>query len=339
VKEKILCIQLKQIGDVLMNTPAIRALTGHFPDGEIHFLTIPPAHQIFEFNPFIQKIHYYPKDNSFLKIISLIKRLKKENYSHVIDFHGVPKTALLSWLTRAPKRIGYQLRGRSLFYTNPVSSSPHLLYSGQKKNYLLSALGINVKALQLNFFTSDQDHQKADSILKQLKVNQDRFLISVSPVSRRDYKIWPADRFSAVCDFLIENYQAQIIFLWGPGEYHFIEAVRKNMQNRDLGDYEIPTLRETVALLKKVDLHIGNDNGPMHFANAAGRPSIAIFGRPLMENWLEPDSPTHLGIEFDPGCKKKCFYPKCQLECLTGIEIKTVTKTIQSLLNHLKDKS
>ena len=339
MKEKILCIQLKQIGDVLMNTPAIKSLANHFPNGDIHFLTIPPADQIFEFSPHIQKIYRYPKKDRFWASINLIKRLKKEKYTHVVDFHGVPKTALISWLTGATTRIGHNLRGRSLFYSHPVSSPRHLFYSAQKKSNLLSALGIEVKNFQLNFFTNHQDDQKADAILEQLKTNSDQYLISVSPVSRRDYKIWPASRFSTICDFLIKHYKSQILFLWGPGEYHFVEAVRKGMKNKDLGDYEVPTLRETVALLKKVDLHIGNDNGLMHFANAAGIPSVAIFGRPLMKNWIEPDHRRHLGIEFDPGCKNHCFYPKCQLECLNGVEVDTVKTLIGKLLSSLKDKS
>lgn len=129
------------------------------------------------------------------------------------------------------------------------------------------------------------------------------------------------------------------MFLWGPSGYPFIEAVIKGMKNKDLGDYEIPTLRETVTLLKKVDLHIGNDFGPMHFANAAGAPSVASFGRPLMKNWIEPAHRRHLGIEFDPGCKNQCFYPKCQLECLDGIEVDIVKELIGRLLSSLKNKS
>ncbi len=332
MKEKVLCIQLKQIGDVLMNTPAIRALAENYPNYEIHFLTESPAHQIFEFSPYIHKIYQYPKREKFLDIIKLIYQLRREQFSYVIDFQGIPKTAIISWLTGARKRIGHELRGRSIFYTHPVLSLEHFRYSAQKKGHLLSALGINVKGFQLDFFTDQQDEKKAELILNQLNVQPDQLLISVSPVSRRDYKIWPATRFSKICDFLIEHYQAQILFLWGPDEHHFVKAVRKNMKNSDLGDYEIPTLRETVSLLKNVRLHIGNDNGPMHFANAAGIPSIAIFGKPLKENWIEANSQKHLGIDFDPGCKNQCYYPKCQLECIENIQVDEVKKAILQIL-------
>ena len=161
-------------------------------------------------------------------------------------------------------------------------------------------------------------------------------MITISPVSRRDYKIWPAEKFAAICDFLIEKYKAQILFLWGPGEIHFIESVRQHMNNQDLGDYAIPTLRETVSLLKFSDFHFGNDNGPMHFANAAGTPSLAVFGRPLMENWIDLSNQKNRGIEFDPGCKHQCTYPDCQLACINDLEVEDVKQELHKSLEFLK---
>ena len=83
-------------------------------------------------------------------------------------------------------------------------------------------------------------------------------------------------------------------------------------------------------------MHFGNDNGPRHFAIAAGTPSLAIFGRPWAANWTPPQSNKHFTIEFDPGCKNKCYYPKCNLECLTGVTVEVVkselVKIIKSIL-------
>ena len=59
-KEKILCIQLKQIGDVLMTTPSVRVLAKTKPKAEIHFLTQVPSNQIFEFSPYLSKIILNP---------------------------------------------------------------------------------------------------------------------------------------------------------------------------------------------------------------------------------------------------------------------------------------
>lgn len=320
MKEKILCIQLKQIGDVLMTTPAIRSLAEACPDAEIHILTQVPSDQIFAHNPHVSRTLLYPGSEKLSEILSLIRILRRERYSTVIDFFGLPKTALLSRLTGASRRIGFERPGRSMFYTHPVKDGSTASYSALQRAHLLSALGISGIKPELDFFVGTEDESKADGILSRLNRDQTKPLVSVSPVSRRDYKVWPAERFADLCDFLIGEYSAQILFLWGPGEYHFIEAVREKMRYAALPDYDIPSISETVALLKQVDLHIGNDNGPMHFAISTGVRTVAIFGRPLMRNWTPPGQDRHLAVEFDPGCKESCHYPKCKLECIRELE-------------------
>lgn len=330
--KKILCIQLKQIGDVLMNTPAIRALSQKMDDVEIHFLTQRPSHLIFEKNPYVQKVIIFPKDLTLKTSFQMIAKLREEKYDTVIDFMGSPKTAILGWLTGAPQRIGFDFRGRNIFYTAAIPPAEHLDYSGYKKAHLLSELGVELPDPKLDFFIPESDQAYAVNLFKELHIDPNRPVISVSPVSRQPYKVWPAENFATVCDHLVEKFNAQILFLWGPGEYHFIESVRQQMKHSSLPDYDIPTIGETVGILEKVDLHLGNDNGPMHFAIATGVSTLAIFGRPLKKNWCPPNSSKHLAIEFDPGCKNSCTYPNCQLECLTGTSPQIVIEELNSLL-------
>ena len=330
--KKILCIQLKQIGDVLMNTPAIRALSKQMDDAEIHFLTQRPSHLIFEHNPYVQKVIIFPKDLTLRNSLKFISDLRKEKYEIVIDFMGSPKTALIGWLSGASKRIGFDFRGRNIFYNAAVTPAEHLDYSGLKKAHLLSELGLKLPEPKLDFYIPESDQVYADTLFKRLNIDPKRPVISVSPVSRQPYKVWPAENFARVCDNLVEKFEAQILFLWGPGETHFIEDVRKHMKHDSLPDYDIPTIGETVGILEKVDLHLGNDNGPMHFAIAAGVPTFAIFGRPLKKNWCPPKSSKHMAIEFDPGCKNNCHYPNCKLECLTGTSPEMVIEHVSKLL-------
>jgi len=329
---RILCIQLRQIGDVLMTTPSVRALARNYPQAKIHFLTETPSDQIYRENPYVDQVITFPRKPGVKDWFRLIQRLRRENYSVVIDFLGLPKTALLSSLIGVSCRIGFRFRGRSLFYSHSLALSPDVKYAPMHKLSLLSILGIESRDCQLEFFTSAEDQKKAGAILQQLQVKAGNPLISVSPVSRRDYKVWPAEKFAAVCDYLIETYSAQILFLWGPGEAHFINEVKAKMNREPLDDYDIPTISETAALIEKVDLHIGNDNGPMHFAIAVNRPTIAIFGRPLAENWTPPNNPNHIAIEYDPGCKRDCHYPHCKLECITDVAIEPVKESIKQIL-------
>lgn len=329
--KKILCIQLKQIGDVLMTTPAVRALAKEYPDAEIHYLTEKPSNQIFEYSPYVSKIITSPKKPGFSDSLQLLKDLRKEKYSLVVDFFGQARTAVIARFTGAPVRLGFHFRGRHQFYTHSVELPPEK-YSPLHKLHVLSPIGIQNRDAKLDFFISDEDKQKARSILEDLKVDPTSPLVSVSPVSRRDYKVWPAEKFAEVCDYLVETYHAQILFTWGPGEQEFIDAVREKMKQPSLPDYDIPTLRETVGLFELVDLHLGNDNGPMHFAIAARKPTIAVFGRPFADSWTPPDSDHNLAVEYDPGCKNSCTYPECGMECIKEVPAREVIAAIDSLL-------
>jgi len=319
-----------------MTTASVRALARAMPDVEIHYLTQSPSDQIFRSTPHISKTHLFPSTNSAKAVFKLLGQLRREKYHTIIDFHGLPKTALITWLIGSSIRIGIKKRGRSIFYSHPVKPLKDRRYSAIQKTHLLSPLNIKSEDPKIDFFIEDKDRQTAKDLFQLLGVNEDKLVVSISPVSRRDYKVWPAKNFAAVCDHLIENYHAQILFLWGPGEYHFIEAVRSQMRQTTLPDYDIPSISETVAILERVDLHIGNDNGPMHFAVAAGVPTMAVFGRPLLSDWTPPDNPLHMAVEHDPGCKEDCFYPKCGLECIKDLKTDPVIAEIDLQMDRIR---
>ncbi|MFX1325875.1 MAG: glycosyltransferase family 9 protein, partial [Promethearchaeota archaeon] len=191
----------------------------------------------------------------------------------------------------------------------------------------------------LIFNVSKNDKKFAADFFVQNNLKDSDFVVSLSPVSRQPYKVWPAKNFAFITDWLIREYKAKILFLWGPNENHFVEDVIQNMQmaGETIYDYAIPTLTETKALLEKVDYHFGNDNGIRHFAIAAGTPTFAVFGRPFPENWTPPNQNLHRWIEFDPGCKSDCTYPKCEhLNCINLVDVRKAQHIIKHQIEELK---
>ena len=331
---KFLLIQLRRIGDVLMTTPSIRLLHESYPNSNVTFLTESPSDQVLNENPNLNEILLYRKPESIIESLSHFMNLRSRKFDCVIDFYGNPRSALMTRFSGAPMRIGFDFRGRSLAYTHPIKIFGKAAYSAVDKAQLLRPLGISVSDFRLDFFPEEKDQIFAKKLFKKLSVEESDFVVSLSPVSRQPYKVWPADRFAQVADWLIEKYNAKILFLFGPGEKHFVESVRALMKMPALPDYSVPTLPETLSILKRVDLHLGNDNGIRHFAVAADTPSLAIFGRPWAANWTPPDQTLHHALEFDPGCKKKCVYPKCKLECLKGVNVEAVKTELEIIINN-----
>ena len=319
-----------------MTTPSIRLLRESFPEAHFTFLTEPPFDQVLRENPYLDEILLFRKTETLRETLRFFPDYPHHQFDTVIDFFGNPRSALITRFSGAPIRIGFDFRGRSLAYTHPVKISTEKTYAAQDKAQLLKPLGISAEDFGLDFFTAEKDQNYADDLFEKMGIKNKDFVVSLSPVSRQPYKVWPAERFALIADWLIKTYNAKVLFLFGPGELHFIDSVRKAMTQTALPDYAVPTLTETLAILNKVDLHLGNDNGPRHFAVAGGTPTVTIFGRPWAANWTPPQQTLHRTLEYDPGCKNKCVYPKCNLECLDGVTVEAVQNELENVMKNIR---
>ncbi len=335
----ILLIQLRRIGDVLMTTPSIRAIRETYPDAQISFLTEPPSHQVLRHNPYLTEVLVFQKKASLWQHFQFLWQIRQKHFDLVIDFFGNPRSALISWFSGAKYRIGFDFPGRGLYYTHCVDLTGKEKYAAEHKSLLLEPLKISLDSLSLDFFVDETDREYVDALFQQMHLNKHDFIVSISPVSRQPYKVWPAQNFSNIADRLIEVFGAKILFTYGPGEKHFVEQVRHHMHHQALPDYPVPTLSQAKAIFERVDLHLGNDNGLCHFAIAAGIPTVAIFGKPKALNWTPPQQDRHRAVEYDPGCKNQCSYPKCDhLNCINGIEPEKVARATFDLIEHFQLK-
>ena len=328
----VLLIQLRRLGDVLMLTPAIRALRNSFPGARLDVLTEAPADELLRSNPYVSNVLLLTKRGSATTTLRLLGQLRRARYDFAIDFNGLPSSALLCRASGARRTIGFAIAGRGLLYGQRVPLRP-AGYSAQHKLDLLGPLGLNSTDCRLDFFVDESERLWAKRFVSELGLNAHDRLITVSPVSRQPYKVWPPERFATVADHLAAQQANKILFLYGPGERHFAEAVRQRMKAQTLTlDYPMLTLRQTRALFDLVHLHVGNDNGPAHFAIAAGTRTVTIFGRPHAANWTPHGNPVIAALEYDPGCKSACHFPKCRLECLSGVSTDSVIAAAERLL-------
>lgn len=337
--KRILLIQLRRIGDVLMTTPAVRALKKRFPEAKITFLTEPPGDEIFRHSPYVDEILLHDRKWQVVDYLRFIHKLRQRRFDLVIDFFGNPHSAQLAFLSGAKYRIGFNFRGRRWLYTSKVNlPADKNLYSPLHKLSLLKPLGIEEKDCQIEFFCSAIDYAYAQAITTKLGISQDDFVIALCPVSRRKYKVWPAEKFAWIADNLIEKYRAKILFIWGPNEKTFIDNVKRQMKyvDKTLDDYEISTLSQFRTLFEKVNLYVGNDNGLRHIAITANTPTVTVFGQSNPYNWTPPENKLHEFVAYDPGCKKNCNLDKCKnYRCITEVsEIEYLAK-IEGLIKEL----
>ena len=104
---RILLIRLREIGDVVFTTPAIRGLRQHFPSAHISYIVEPAAAPIVASNPHLNEVIVSPGRRGlagFRDDLALAGRLRAARYDLAIDFHSGPRSSLITWLSRRARQ-------------------------------------------------------------------------------------------------------------------------------------------------------------------------------------------------------------------------------------------
>lgn len=352
VSPKILIIRLGSVGDVVRTLPALRLLRDKFPNAHITWLVEEMVMDLLENHPDLDEILLFPRRKivkGLLNPLTLIptikepfkfvKELRRKKFDLVLDFHGIFKSGLLSFLSGAPKRVGFT-RGFSkelnyIFNNLLINPGNQRLNRIEKNLALLAGIGIDPVELEPIIPITDEDRKKIDIFFSQNQINNHKPLIAIHPgtSSTTPYKRWYEERYAALADILIEKYHFQIIFTWGLGELPMVERITSKMKNRAWISCKTENLRQLSEIFRRCNLYIGSDSGPMHLAALVRTPVIALFG-PTDPIVNAPSSKNrNLIIRKDVSCSP-CRKFNCSSKiCMKAIDYNDVLGAVIKLLN------
>ncbi len=268
--KKILVIELSNLGDAILTYPALSALWRRFPEAEFHLLAGPRTEELFEKESHFRKIWLWEKESLLWKQAGLIARLALQRYSWVIDFRHSLIPLFLPGARRTPilrRRFGNGLH----------RADQHLA--------LLEPLGIPPAN-----GTSPLPFGEVEKAQARAWLEPGKPVVVMVPGSRSHLKRWPADRFAAVADRLIQEEKAQVLLVGDPSEREIAETVRRSMISLAKNLAGQTTISQLAALLAESRLVITNDSACLHAAEAMGVPTVAIFG-PTDEKKYGPRNP------------------------------------------------
>jgi ADP-heptose:LPS heptosyltransferase len=293
--DRILLIQLRQLGDILLTTPAIRAVRRAFPRARIDFLTHNMGRLILARNPDLNQLWTYSEKDSLWRQLTLLRQLSQAGYQLTIDFMYNPRSALMAWSTRAPRRLAFESR-RHWAYTDLVTPPAETDYIVREKLHLLAAMGIQGagERLQLPWFEAD-----AQLIINWAKSHPEfaeaPIRVAVSATHRREERQWPVEWYAQIADRLQQEWGACIVWIWGPGEEEFVDSAM-SFCSRSMLKAPATSFAELAALLGNCDLFVGNSNGPSHVAVANDTCSLQLHGPTLAKAWC-PMNERHMAIQ------------------------------------------
>jgi ADP-heptose:LPS heptosyltransferase len=326
---RILVIKLRAIGDVLLSTIVTKNLRLAYPLAQIHYLTESPSVEVLRGNPFIDDVLVY--DRKSMSGLGLIRAVRRGGYDVVIDLFGNPRTALLTRLSGAGQRVGFRFRGRSYAYNIVAEPRGNRVHNTEFNLDALGALGVAIQDRSIYFSYDDADVRCVESFLPPA-FTRGSFVVCINSGGGWYTKRWGLDRFAALADHLVAEYNALIVLPWGPGQLPEAEEIRKKMT----GEAFIPpatTLRQLGALLKRCTIVVSNDSGPMHIAAAVGTPVLGIYGPtdPLLQG---PYGDKHVVVRNEGLDCLGCNLTSCPIghPCMLGLSVETVLQGVRQLL-------
>jgi ADP-heptose:LPS heptosyltransferase len=339
---------LREIGDVVFTTPAVRAVRARFPHAHLSYLVEPAAALVVASNPHINEVIVVPRKN-VLADVALGWRLRARRFDLVIDFHCGPRASLLTWLSGAAVRVGYDVPARGWMYTMR-SSRPRELrprHAVQNQWDLLTLLGIPEPDRQRSPVEMAVDSTAAARIADRLAragVSTTDRLILVHVSAGNPFRRWPQEAFSKLAAALAARDGTRVLLTSGPSEVEAANRIAAEARRRltsglgdrvlTLGDFSLAELR---ALLDQVVLYIGGDSGPLHIAATSGVPIVGLYGPTLpvrSEPWRDPrlitESVEVTGLECRP-CDQRTCTPG-DFRCLTRISPEAVLEAADRAL-------
>ncbi|MBH0232630.1 lipopolysaccharide heptosyltransferase I [Helicobacter pylori] len=338
---KIAIVRLSALGDIIVSAVFLVAIKECLPNAQIEWFVDERFSTILEHSPYIDKLHPIAlksvlKTFNPLKIFKLFKSLRAYEYDIIIDMQGLVKSALITQMLKAPKKVGFDYasarEGLSAFfysqkvsiaYDEPILKRNFTLLSqalNLPKNEILKEIsqGLNSRAKAFSY----QDSPKINA----LNLNENKpkilFVLETSKIN----KTYPTERFKELA-LMLEN--CQICLLWHANEEKAITLYHALKHQRDVLLLPKLTLNEVKALLFKMDLIIGGDTGITHLAWALQKPSITLYGNTPMERF-KLESPINVSLTGNSNANyhKKDF-------SIQNIEPKKIKECV---LNILKEK-
>jgi len=337
---RILIVRTDRIGDVLLSTPVIKALRDNYPHAYIAMMVSPYGKNIVEDNPYLDEVIIYDKDGkhkSWRRSIKFAQNLKKKRFDLAVVLHPTNRVHLVTFFAGIRRRIGYD-RKLGFLLTDRIEHTKQL---GQKHELeyaldLVRCLGIEPKDKTLFMPLKPESEAWVEKLFKQEGIEKTDRLLAIHPGASCPSKIWPNKRFADVASRLIEKYGFRVLVIAGPKDLALAESVIKHMHHPVINLAGRISVSQLASVLKRCNLFISNDSGPVHIAASVGTPVISIFGR--NQKGLGPVRWGPIGkkdkiLHKEVGCIE-CLAHNCTKEfaCLKAITVDDVIDAANSIL-------
>jgi heptosyltransferase-2 len=340
------------IGDVVMATPAIRALRKLIGDnGELIGIMRPYVADVLDGTNWLDAQILYGKSASRFRMADadVYRKLRAARLDAVVLLTNSLRTAWIAWRSGAPRRIGYVGDARSLLLTQrvaqPRSSSGSNVPTIDGYLHLAKAVGCPPESPRLELATRPADERAADAVWQQLKLPPGNEVVILNSggaygISKR----WPAEYFAELARRIIDRRgeKLSVLINCGPAERAVasqIAALVGDPRVVSLADFENLPLGLTKACMRRARMLVTTDSGPRFLAIAFAKPVVTLFGPTspaATATGYELESCLSLALECQPCMQHAC--PLVHHRCMRDLTVDRVYAAVTRYLDARPDE-
>ncbi len=338
----VLAIRMRQLGDVLSTLGSLRALKAAAPDHRIVFVVDRAYHPLLRRASFVDVLFPEPPTKGGFSAVPAFERYIEEirslRASCVLDFHSNTRSAILSYLSGAPKRVGFDVRLRKVLYTDVEPRAVIRSGSMSPRSSHESALALVRRGgftpadgtVHGTIPTTTEDREAGMNVLLAAGVPRRAVeagaVVGFNPGHPYPAKEWPAENFALLAQLLRDG-GITVVVLWGPGEETVARSIAETSRGAACAAPPL-ALDDLPGVLRNLRLVVTIDSGLKHLAVATGVPTVTLFGPTDPREWhmgggldrflypAEPCSPCRL---------KECPY---DVPCMTKIAPQAVRDVV-----------
>jgi heptosyltransferase-2 len=288
---KILIIQTASIGDVILATPLVESLRLNFPGARIDFLVKRGNEPLLENHPGLGQVLVWDKKNAKIRnLLSIIRRVRKEKYDMVVNVQRFFSSGLMTVLSGAPVRAGFDKNPLSPLFTHRAE---HVIgRSGiheTDRNLALISEFIDKPVNTVRLYPSEADFSKVSTL-------KDTPYVCIAPASLWFTKQYPKEKWIELIRNITVDYK---VYLLGSGNDHRLcEEIAQGAGRAQVVNLSGSlTFLQSAALMKDAVMNFVNDSAPLHLASAVNAPVTAIFCSTVPEFGFGPLSEGSLVVE------------------------------------------
>ena len=273
------------MGDILLATPALRAVRAAFPGIAVDFVVGGGMTDALSGHPDVRRILTFDKrgvDSRLDHFLPFLWRLTRERYDLVVNLHPSAKSYLMAAASGARTRLTF-VKDMSVHpETGRVS---HAVDDFAKE---LLPLGIGpVLDRSLDFIVPQTARTRVGETLAEAGLHASERLLVINPAASRPLNRWPLERFREVAGYWAGRSNVRVAVTGAPPSFRTVMdgldevSLARSVAEADPRILNLAgrlSLKEFGALLERADALLTCDTGPMHVGAALGTPLVVLSG-------------------------------------------------------------